>query len=70
MKAFVTKLDSQERFILGTSYPRITPIYISLDRLKRFFLSKLPTGNYLVEIYYNWDNRYEKPSLSFNWTIK
>jgi hypothetical protein len=70
VKAFVTKLDSQGRFILGTSYPRITPQYISLTKLKRFFLSKLSTGNYLVEVFYNWDNRYGKPSVSFNWTVK
>jgi hypothetical protein len=69
MRAFVHKCDEKGRVLLGSLNAFITPEYISLENLKRFYLSKMPKGEYFVEVFYNFGNRYGQPDKTFNWEV-
>lgn len=73
MRAFVWKVhkfiahDGKEFNTLREG--QVSPEYKSLATFTRYFLKNLK-GLFYVELFYNWDNRYGKPSLSFNWSVE
>jgi len=73
MKAFIYK-QNDGRDTLGTwSGSRggwITVSYANLDKLLRLSFKDKPDGEYHVEAFYNWENRYKKADVDEIVTIK
>ena len=64
IKAFVHKVENgRDRLGTGVNAGMVTPQYGSFQAMKRYFLDRLPEGDYHVEAFHNWDNRYGKPDL-------
>jgi hypothetical protein len=73
MRAFVyRRIDGRD--VLGTAGPitvpgsgaRVTPEYQSKATMIRYFLAKLPPGEYHVEAFCDFTNRkYGKPDMDF-----
>jgi hypothetical protein len=63
MKAFIHEANENGQGKCGTG--RVTPEYQNIENMKRYCLNYLPKGNYVVEVFYNWDNRYGQADLTF-----
>ncbi len=61
MRAFIHKLDGNDRVKVGGTNGTVTTEYKTWRNLLKFGTRGLAPGWYQVEGFFNWDNRYGKP---------
>jgi hypothetical protein len=67
MKAFVHMMidgkDTHGTYAAGGRGAFVTNEYANLKNLIRYSLKNVPNGDWHIEAFHNWDNRYGKPDI-------